>query len=203
MREIRPQLSFRDFPKMPVPFSGGKTYGGATWILEWGPYCIVADFHPLTVEQVDKIRAGWKLDNEPAINHLSLGFFDTTHPLDETASPVCVLSAQGGHSEAGVALCDNQRHPRSLMDWVTFRRRRPKSARLTIFLHDQVLDMGLAKDLPYDRLAAIASLSPLPLLKLGADVLESVEAPKFVGEATNGWRSVCLERLRDAQPKRR
>jgi len=182
---------------MAVPFSGLKTFNGKTWVLEQGGFCIVADFYPLTVEQIDKIKAGWKLNNETVINHLSLSFFDKSQALDETSSPVCLLLAQGGYTQAGETLCDNKRHPRTFIDFLTLRNKRPATARLTIFLHDKKLDMGLAKDLPFDRLALIASLAPLPLLKLGGDVLESIEPPKFLGRATNGWRSDCIEKLRD------
>lgn len=203
MREIRPQISFRDYPKMTVPFSGPKNFNGETWILEWGSFCIIADFYPLTVEQIDKTRAGWKLDNETVINHLSLSFFDRSYALDEKSSPVCVLSAQGGYTQEGEMLCDNKRHPRTFVDFITLRKKRPATARLTIFLHDRKLDMGLAKDLPFDRLVLIASLAPLPLLKLGADVLESIEQPKFLGKATNGWRSDCLAKFRDDRASHR
>jgi hypothetical protein len=197
MREIRPQISFRDYPKMTVPFSGLKTFKGETLVLEWKAYCIIADFHPLTVEQIDKIRAGWKLNGETVINHLSLSFFDRNYALDETSSPVCVLSAQGGYTEEGVQLCDNAKHPRSIIDFIALRKKRPKTARLTIFLHDKKLDMGLAKELPSDRLAVIASLAPLALLKLGAEVLDAIEPPKLLGKGTNGWQSSCIANFRD------
>lgn len=191
MRDHLTPISFRNYPSVPVAFSGHSDHAGKGLICKHGPFFIVTDWRPKTVEQIDVQRAGWKPKDSNLTNELSLSFYDQRNGLGANSSPVAVLVAYHGQDDAGSEVCEKAFHKRSFVEYITFRSARPSKVRLKLYLSQQTLDFGTAT-IPSDKHAATVDLAPLALIRLGVDVLEAVEDPELLGDAYAGWNSRCF-----------
>jgi hypothetical protein len=201
MREHHTPISFRNYPSVPVAFSGRSDHAGKGLICKHGIFFIITDWRPKTVQQVDEERAGWKPRDSNLKNELSLSFYDERNGLGAKSSPVAVLVAYHGQDDSGLEVCEKAYHCRTFFERITFKSARPSKVRLKLYLSHGILDLGTTI-IPSDKHAATVDLTTLVLIRLGVDVLAAVEEPELVGDACAGWYSKCFTEGSTAGPGR-